>query len=108
MRRFVKLLLIAALLVVAFAAYSYLGARFAAGRLLGADPPLTGRTVQFNFSGVPDLPGTPRAWVFSYSRSRLPGVTRAQIFISSNGRVIATRPRDLEARVDAWEKARLP
>lgn len=108
MRRLFKFLLIAAFLAGGFAAYSYLGARFTAGRLLGADPPLTGRTVQFNYQGVPDLPGTPRAWVFSYSRSKLPGVTRAQIFISFNGRVIATRPRDLQARLSDWEKTRLP
>lgn len=108
MRRFVKLLLIVAFLAGCFAAYSYLGARFAAGRLLGSNPPLTGRTMQFDFQGVPDLPGNPRAWVFSYSQSTLPGVRRAQIFISYNGRVIATRPRDLQARLEAWEKTRLP
>ncbi len=108
MRRFVKFLLILALLAAGFAAYSYLGARFAAGRLLGAEPPLTGRTVQFNFKGVPDLPGAPRAWVFTYTRSKLPGVTRAQIVISYTGHVIVTRPRDLQARVSAWEKTRLP
>ncbi|OGU29633.1 MAG: hypothetical protein A3K13_01190 [Gemmatimonadetes bacterium RIFCSPLOWO2_12_FULL_68_9] len=108
MRRLFKFVLIAALLAAGFAAYSYLGARFTAGRLLGVSPPLTGRTVEFNFEGVPDLPGTPRAWVFTYSRSKLPGVARAQIFISYNGRVIATRPRDLQARLLAWEKMRLP
>lgn len=108
MRRFIKLLLIVALGCGAFAAYSYLGARFAAGELLGSDPPLSGRTVQFNFQGVPNLPGKPKAWVFTYSSSRLPGVTGGQIFISYNGRVIATRPTDLAARVDAWEKAKLP
>src|SRR5574341_1380966 len=108
MRRLFKFLFTTALLAVGFAAYSYLGARFTAGRLLGADPPLTGRTVEFNFKGVPNLRGTPRAWVFSYSRSKLPGVTRAQIFISFNGRVIATRPQDLQVRLFAWEKTRLP
>ncbi|MBI2535763.1 MAG: hypothetical protein HYW06_02065, partial [Gemmatimonadetes bacterium] len=59
MRRLFKFLLIAALLALGFAAYSYLGARFTAGRLLGPDPALTGRTVAFsaplqrNFVGVP-------------------------------------------------------
>lgn len=108
MKRLIKFLFIVALLCGGVAIYSYLGARYAAGRLLGTDPPLTGRTVRFAFTGVPDLPGAPRAWVFSYSQSRLPGVRRAQIFISPTGRVMATRPRDLEARVDAWEKSRLP
>jgi len=108
MKRPFKALLILVLLAAGFAVYSYLGARFTAGQLLGTNPPLSGRTIQFSFQGVPGLPGTPRAWVFSYSRSRLPGVTRAQIFISYNGRVIATRPKDLQARLLAWEKTRLP
>ncbi len=108
MRRLFKFLLITALLAAGFAAYSYLGARFTAGRLLGTDPPLSARTVQFNYQGVPDLPGRPRVWVFTYGRSKLPGVTRAQIFISFNGRVVATRPRDLQAHLSAWEKTRLP
>lgn len=108
MRRFFKFLFIVALLTAGFAAYSYLGARFTAGRLLGANPPLSGRSIAFNYQGVRGLPGTPRAWVFTYSRSKLPGVPSAQIIISYNGRVIATRPADLETRLFAWEKTRLP
>lgn len=108
MRRIIKSLLILVVLCLAFAAYSYLGARFTAGRLVGPDAPLSERTIQFAYQGVPDLPGNPRAWVFTYRRSRLPGVTRAQIFISFNGRVITTRPRDLDQRLLAWEKTRLP
>ena len=108
MKRLAKFLFLVVLLCGGFATYSYAGARFAAGRLLGADPPLTGRTVQFKFQGVPELPGTPRAWIFSYHQSRLPSVPRAWIYVSPTGRVIATRPQDLQARVDAWEKARLP
>jgi hypothetical protein len=108
MPRFFKFLLISVLLAVGFAAYSYLGARFSAGRLLGASSPLSGRSITFNFDGVRGVPGTPRAWVFSYSRSKLPGVPSAQIIISYNGRILATRPQDLPARLFAWEKTRLP
>jgi hypothetical protein len=108
MPRFLKFLFILVLLAGGFAAYSYLGARFTAGRLLGASPPLTGRTITFNFDGVRGVPGTPRAWVFSYNRSKLPGVPSAQIIISYNGRILATRPQDLPARLFAWEKTRLP
>lgn len=108
MARFFKFLLTAALLCLGFAAYSYLGARFSAGRMLGGDPPLTGRSVVFAYQGAPQLPGKQRVWIFTYTRSKLPGVDRAQIFISFNGRVVATRPADLEARLAAWEKTRLP
>jgi hypothetical protein len=35
-------------------------------------------------------------------------VTRAQIFISFNGNIVATRPADLRDRVAAWEKTQVP
>lgn len=108
MARFFKFLLILALACLGFAAYSYLGARFTAGRMLGDDPPLTRRTIVFAYKGAPQLPGKQRVWVFTYNKSKLPGVDRAQIFISFNGRVVATRPADLDDRLTAYEKTRLP
>lgn|SRR5574341_436066 len=108
MARFFKFLLVLALICVGFAAYSYLGARFTAGRMLGNEPPLTGRTIVFAYKGAPQLPGKQRVWIFTYNRSKLSGVDRAQIFISFNGRVVATRPADLDDRLAAWEKSRLP
>ena len=108
MARFFKFVFTLALACLGFAAYSYMGARFTAGRMLGADPPLTGRTIVFAYNGAPQLPGKQRVWVFTYNRSKLPGVYRAQIFISFNGRVVATRPVDLNDRLAAWEKTRLP
>ncbi len=108
MRRLIKFVLIVAVLCVAFAAYSYLGARFTVGRMLGPEAPLSGRTIQFAYKGAPELPGRPRVWVFTYNRSKLPGVTRAQIYVSFNGRIVTTRPRDLDQLLFAWEKTRLP
>ncbi|HXV85288.1 MAG TPA: hypothetical protein VD793_01245 [Gemmatimonadales bacterium] len=108
MGRFVKFLLIALLACAAFAAYSYAGARFAAGKLVGPNPPLTGRTMTFHARGVPELRGRPRAWVIAYSRSTLPGVGGARIYVSVTGTVLATQPADLDLRLDAWEKTRLP
>ncbi len=108
MGRVIKFLLIVILLALGFAAYSYLGARFTVGRMLGPEAPLSGRTIQFAYQGVPDLPGHPRVWVFTYTRSKLPGVTRAQIYVSFNGRIVTTRPRDLDQLLFAWEKTRLP
>jgi hypothetical protein len=108
MKRFFKFLFILVLVCLGFATYSYLGARFTAGRMLGDDPHLTGRTIVFAYKGAPELPGKQRVWVFAYSRSKLPGVYRAQIFISFNGRVVATRPADLRDRLAAWEKSQLP
>ncbi|HEX9579748.1 MAG TPA: hypothetical protein VF970_01450 [Gemmatimonadales bacterium] len=108
MRRFFKWLFIAALACGAFVVYSYAGARLTAGRVVGPNPPFSGRTIKFYFDGVPDLRGRPRAWVITYNRSRLPGVLTAQIYISPTGTLLATRPADLDTRLDAWEKTRLP
>lgn len=106
--RLLKLLVLATLAALGLAGYSYLSARFTVGQMLGPNPPLSGRAIVFAYRGVPELPGHPRAWVFSYERSELEGVRRAQIVVSPTGRIIATRPRDLQARLLAWQKARLP
>jgi hypothetical protein len=87
---------------------SYAGARLAAGRLVGTGKPLAGRETQFAFKGVERLPGRPRAWVFTYSISQLPGVARATIYVSPTGAILAMQPADLDARIDAWERAREP
>lgn len=108
MGRYGKWLFLVVLAVGAFVVYSYAGARFTAGKLVGSEPPLSDRTITFAFDGVAELPGRPRAWVISYARSRLPGVRRVQIYVSPTGRLIDTRPRDLDTRLDAWEKSRLP
>lgn len=108
MARFFKFLLTLALACVGFAAYSYLGARFTVGRMLGDGEPLTGRTIVFAYKGAPQLPGKQRVWIFTYTQSKVPGVDRAQIFVTFNGRVVATRPADLDDRLAAWEKTRLP
>jgi len=108
MARFFKFVFTLVLACLGFAAYSYLGARFTVGRMLGDDPPLTGRTIVFAYKGTTQLPGKQRVWVFTYDQSKLPGVDRAQIFVSFNGRVVATRPTDLDDRLAAWEKTRLP
>ena len=108
MGRLIKLLLLATLAALGFAGYSYLSSRFTVGQILGPNPPLSGRTIAFPYRGVPELPGNPRAWVFTYHRSELPGVHQAQMLLSPTGQIIATRPRDLKARLLAWEKTRLP
>ena len=108
MRRFFNWLLLAALIGGGFAAYSYLGARFTAGKLVGPDSPFADRAIKFHFDGVPELPGQPRAWAITYTGSTLPGVRSAQVYISPTGTLLATRPRDLDVRLEAWDKTRVP
>jgi hypothetical protein len=108
MIRLFKWLFVLAFVAGLAAAGSYAGARFTAGRLLGTEPPVSGRTIQFAYKGVETLPGKPRAWVFTYTQSRLPGVRTVTIYVSPTGKLITTRPRDLAARLDAWAKAQEP
>lgn len=108
MKRLVKLLLFTALVVPVLLGMSYVGARARVGQLLGSDPPFGDRHIMFAFGGIPSLPGNPRAWVFTYRSSQLAGVSGAQIFVSPTGRVLAVRPDNLEALVEAWAQRHLP
>jgi hypothetical protein len=114
MAKILKLLLLLAAVGGLLSAGSYAGARFTAGKITGSKPPLSNRTIHFQgwrppqFKGVASLPGTPRAWVIQYDRTELPGVRRATIYVSPTGTLISTVPRDLEARIEAWERAQEP
>ena len=108
MRRLIKWIIVLAMIGGLAYGASYVGARAAAGKLLGPEPPLTGRSVAFAFKGVQDMTDTPRLWVFTYTRSQLPGVSRAVIYVSPTGKIVRTEPANLEALVDAWEKAQEP
>jgi hypothetical protein len=114
MARFFKILLLLAAVGGLLTAASYAGARFTAGKVTGTKPPLSERTIHFQgwrppkFAGVETLPGTPRAWVIHYARTRLPGVRRATIYVSATGKLIATVPADLDDRIEAWERAQEP
>jgi len=114
MAKFFKLLLLLVAVGGALTAASYAGARFTAGKIVGSNPPLSDRTIYFqgwrppSFEGVDDLPGKPRAWVIEFDRTQLPGIRRVTLYVSPTGKLIATRPRDLEARIEAWEQAQEP
>ncbi len=87
---------------------SYAGARVTAGKFLGSPPPLAGRTLSFSFAGVQELGGRHLVWVIDYASSQLPGVRRATFYVSPVGKLIATIPADLDARLEAWERSREP
>ncbi len=108
MKRLIKLILVLAVIGAALASMSYAGAGIKAASFVGSKAPLGNRQIKFNYEGVRDLPGRPKAWVVTYRSSRLPGAPLVQIFVSPTGRVIATRPPDLARRVEAWEKKTLP
>lgn len=107
-RKIVKFLLLLLAVGALLGLTSYVGARATAGKLVGSDPPLLERTITFAYMGVEDLPGKPRAWVIQFGRTRLPGVRRATIYISPSGELIATIPKNLAARVEAYRRSLEP
>ena len=108
MKRFIRLIFVLAAIGVALAGMSYAGAGIRAGTVLGSKAPVGDREIKFDYEGVRDLPGRPKAWVVTYRSSQLPGAPIVQIFVSPTGRVIATRPPDLDRLVVEWEKTALP
>jgi hypothetical protein len=107
-RRIIRLLIWAIFFGVIAAAGSYAGARFKAGQVLGRRPPVEGFSWTFAYEGVEGLEGTPRAWVFTYDRVRLPGVSRARIVVSLAGKVLSTTPPDLEQRIERYKASLEP
>ncbi len=104
----IKRLLILSFVVGILTAGSFAGARLKAGKIVGNQRPLGGRTTAFAFKGVQELAGNPRVWVFTYSTSRLPGIRQATIYVTPTGRVVATRPSNLGDLVEAWERSLEP
>ncbi len=108
MKKLIKLIFLLAVIGAVLAGMSYAGAGIKAGTFLGSKAPVGDRQIKFDYEGVRNLPGRPKAWVVTYRSSQLPGTPFVQIFVSPTGRVIATRPPDLDRRVEAWEKTSLP
>lgn len=109
MRRLIKLLFLLAVLGGVGIAASYAGAFARAGSIVGPSGRALGtRQVTLAYRGVERLPNKPIAWVFTYGPTDLPGVRQARIYISPLGQILATEPRDLDARLEAWRRAQTP
>lgn len=105
MKWFLTLLLIAGLA----AAGSYAIAYLAQGKIVGAQPlDLGTQTTTFATSGVPALPGAPKAWVFAYGPTRIPGMKQVEIYVSPLGTVLGTKPANFVARLQAYRAAQTP
>ena len=86
----------------ALAGASYAGARFTAGKLVGPNGGALGPlTARFAFSGVPNLPAKPRAWILSYPNAAGFGRGGAEIYVGISGALLGTRPADLADQLEA-------
>jgi hypothetical protein len=105
MKWFLTLLLLAGLA----AAGSYAIAYLAQGKLVGAQPlDLGTQQTHFATDGIASLPGAPRAWVFSYGPTRIPGMKQVEIYISPFGEVIGTKPADFATKLAAYRASQTP
>jgi hypothetical protein len=103
MYRFLKILLGIGLIVGLLYGASYAGSRAAAGKVVGPNPAFMGaRKIELNIQGVEELEGNPRAWVYTYGPTQLPGVNMATVYVSLEGRLIRTRPRNLAEQVQRY------
>jgi hypothetical protein len=85
---------------------SYAAAYFTQGKITGVDDPLGPREWRLAWQGYDSLPGKPRAWVFTYPRPRVTGVSRATIVVGLNGDLLLAKPADLAERVERWRAQR--
>ena len=109
MGKLIKLLILLVFLGGLVYAGSYAGARATLGKFVGSPPPEMGeRTARLAYGGIAELPAHPRAWEFRYSRVEVNGGQPAKVFVSLDGKILGTVPRDLGNRIDAWRKAREP
>ena len=105
MRAFFLLSVIAASLIGA----SYAGARFTAGRVMGPDASRLGSpATHFAFGGIQGLRAKPRGWILAYPSATEFGPHGVEIYVSPVGRLLGTRPADLERRVEAARQAAEP
>jgi YD repeat-containing protein len=105
MGKLIKFLALVALVAALAGGGSYAAAYFAQGKITGVDDPIGARTVKLEWKGIDSLPGKPRAWVFTYSGGKIQGIPRATIWVTPGGDVIATKPRDLQERIERWRDA---
>ena len=104
MYRLLKLILLIGLILGLLYGASYAGSRAAAGKVVGPSPTFMGhRDIQLKYKGVEELEGNPRAWVYTYGPTQLPGVPEAKIYVTLDGKLIRTRPRNLAERVQIFK-----
>jgi hypothetical protein len=89
----------------ALAGASYAGARATAGKVVGPKANLGPLTTQFAFTGVPDLPTKPRAWIMAYPEAEGFGSGGARIFVSVTGDLLGTEPENLAELLEAQRSA---
>lgn len=104
MFKLIKMLLVLAFIGLLATGASYAAAFFAVGKYIGPNPPVSDRSTKFSFASVPESRAQPLIWIFSYGSTELRGVRSVTIIVSATGKILGTRPSDLDRRINAWEE----
>jgi hypothetical protein len=103
MRRVITLVLVVACASALLSGASWALAQSTVASLLGAPPPRMGHSdTQFSFDGVRQVRHHPRAWIFTYGPTAIPGASRVRIYVGPMGRLLRTEPADLAARMKTF------
>ncbi|HEY7636220.1 MAG TPA: hypothetical protein VH763_11775 [Gemmatimonadales bacterium] len=82
---------------------SWAAAYTSVGQLLGAPPPQMGtQSTTLLWRGARQFPGHPRAWLFAFGPTLIPGAPNVQIYVTPTGQIMRTYPADLESRIRAF------
>ena len=103
MARLIWLLLTVALGGALVGAASWTAASARVSDMLGAPPPQMGnRYTTFLWEGMQRVPGQPKAWLFTYGPTKIPGARNVKIWVSPLGKLLKTEPADLQQKLDAF------
>lgn len=105
MARLFWLLLIAAFVAALISGASWAIAYNKVGELLGAPPPQMGtQSTSIRWYGLAHLREHPPVWRFAFAPTVIPGASAVRIYVDPLGRIVATEPADLEARLKAFRR----
>jgi len=103
MARLIRLFLGLALGTAVAVGVSWAVALHRVGVLLGDPPPRMGtHSTTFLWDGMPQVEGRPRAWLFAFGPTAIPGARDVRIYVTPLGHVVLTEPSDLAARVKVF------
>jgi hypothetical protein len=75
------------------------------GTLLGSPPPQMGtQRISIRWHGLSQLRQHPPQWRFAFAPTVIPGAPTVRIYVNPWGRIVATEPGDLEARLVAFRR----
>jgi len=108
MKQFLIVIVILAVIAAAGTAASYAVSAGAVAEFVGgerAEEVLGHREVRFAFSGISQIPDSPRAWVFHYPSTDLVRLLDVTIYVTPKGQILRTDPHNLEQRLLGYRAA---